>query len=114
FFEYDYSVGPVGTFTQVSGPTGTTDNIRPQDSCPYQKIRPRPWLALSTAAGSRQTRSGDPHFKGRAKSCSAFLSPALRQLRAQRSSDNPTFHSSTDVRWTVPDFLNSMISRVSL
>ena len=32
FFEYDYSVGPVGTFTQVSGPTGTTDDVRPQDS----------------------------------------------------------------------------------
>ncbi len=32
FFEYDYSVGPVGTFTQVSGPTGTTDNVRPQDT----------------------------------------------------------------------------------
>ena len=32
FFEYDYSVGPTGQFTQVSGPTGTTDDIRPQDA----------------------------------------------------------------------------------
>ena len=27
FFEYDYSVGSVGAFTQVNGPTGQTDNV---------------------------------------------------------------------------------------
>jgi hypothetical protein len=32
FYEYDYSAGPVGSFTQVSGPTDTTDNIRTQDA----------------------------------------------------------------------------------
>jgi len=32
FYEYDYANGNYGTFTQVSGPTGVTDNIRPQDA----------------------------------------------------------------------------------
>ena len=27
FYEYDYSAGPIGSFTQVDGPTGTTDDI---------------------------------------------------------------------------------------
>jgi hypothetical protein len=31
FYEYDYSAGPIGAFTQVDGPTGTTDDIRSQD-----------------------------------------------------------------------------------
>jgi hypothetical protein len=29
FYEYDYSVGSIGSFTQVSGPTGATDNVQP-------------------------------------------------------------------------------------
>jgi len=29
FFEYDYSLGSTGQFTQVSGPTGSTDNTPP-------------------------------------------------------------------------------------
>jgi hypothetical protein len=29
FFEYDYSAGPVGTFTPVNGPTGPTDDVPP-------------------------------------------------------------------------------------
>jgi hypothetical protein len=28
FFEYDYTVGATGAFTQVSGPTGLTDNVK--------------------------------------------------------------------------------------
>lgn len=28
FFEYDYTVGTTGAFTQVSGPTGLTDNVK--------------------------------------------------------------------------------------
>ena len=28
FFEYDYTVGTTGAFTQVSGPTGLTDNVQ--------------------------------------------------------------------------------------
>lgn len=31
FFEYDYRIGTNGQFSQVSGPTGTTDDVRPQD-----------------------------------------------------------------------------------
>jgi hypothetical protein len=31
FFEYDYTSGPVGAFTQVNGPTGQTDNTKSFD-----------------------------------------------------------------------------------
>jgi hypothetical protein len=32
FYEYDFATGPKGTFTQVSGPTGTTDDIPSYES----------------------------------------------------------------------------------
>jgi Immunoglobulin I-set domain/Kelch motif len=33
FFEYDYSAGPVGTFTQVNGPTGLTESLQSEGMC---------------------------------------------------------------------------------
>jgi hypothetical protein len=32
FYEYDYLNGSYGNFIQVTGPTGVTDNVRPQDT----------------------------------------------------------------------------------
>jgi len=32
FYEYDYSAGPIGTFTQVDGPSGTTDDVATEDT----------------------------------------------------------------------------------
>ena len=32
FYEYDYSAGTNGVFTQVSGPTGTTDDVQPEQT----------------------------------------------------------------------------------